>query len=231
MTRSGTLLEGIDLPPVLLVGLTGGIATGKSTVSGMFRELGLDIVDADAIVHDLFEPGGAAAKPVREAFGPSVMTPQGGVDRKALANLVFKNESERKKLEVAVHPLVIAESRNRITRIVRDRSPAMVFYDAALLVETGRHEQFHRLVVVVAAPEIQLQRLMERDHLTFTQAGARLRSQLPTPQKAALADYLIDNSGHWQDTRRKVNTTYRKLQEDAQCLAQGLPLPLRKVPR
>lgn len=115
------------------------------------------------------------------------MTPQGGVDRKALANLVFKNfESGRKKLEVAVHPWSSPKAETGSpASCATTGSPAMVFYDAALLVETGRHEQFHRLVVVVksTAPEIQLQRLMERDHLTFTQAGARLPSSFP--QKAA----------------------------------------------
>lgn len=231
MTPGPAFLEGAGLPPVLLVGLTGGIATGKSTVSGMFRELGLPVVDADAIVHGLFEPGGAAVEKVREAFGPQVLTPQGGVDRAKLAGQVFEDEAERKKLESAVHPLVVEESQTQIVRLVRDLSPAMLFYDAALLVETGRHEQFHRLVVVVAALEVQLQRLMERDGLSFAKAGARIRSQLPLSRKAALADYLIDNSGHWQATRQQVGEVVRRLQEDASCLAQGLALPVRRPPR
>lgn len=215
--------------PVLLVGLTGGIATGKSTVAGMFREFGLPVVDADAIVHELLDEGGAAVRPVLEAFGRGVAAADGGIDRARLADTVFRDEPARRKLESIVHPLVVAESRTRLGAAARGAGTTVVIYDAALLVETGRHSEFHRVVVVVTTAEVQLARLAARDHLDPDGAGARVRSQLPMAQKAAVADYLVDNSGHWNDTRRQVAEVARRLQEDALLLREGKPLPPRRA--
>ncbi len=216
--------------PVLLVGLTGGIATGKSTVSGMLREMGAPVVDADAIVHELMEPGGAAVEPVVAAFGEAVRGPAGGIDRAALAQTIFRDEPARKQLESIVHPMVLTVSRLRL-RAATEGGSELVVYDAALLVETNRHPEFHRLVVVVTTPEEQLERLMRRDRLDIDQAGARIRSQLPLPQKVALADYVVDNSGHWTETRRQVAEALRLLREDALLLRQGDALPDRRTGR
>jgi dephospho-CoA kinase len=221
-------LDDEGLPHLLLVGLTGGIGTGKSTVAGMLREAGCPVVDADAIVHRLLDPGGAAGAAVLEAFG-GVAEAGGGVDRAALADIVFKDEAQRKRLEAIVHPLVVAESRDRMIAAARETGTEMVVYDAALLIETERYRQFHRLVVVYTRPSIQLQRIMERDKTGPDKAGARIRSQMPIERKAALADYLVDNSGHWQETRKQVSTLIDQLAEDARLLRQGLPLPIRRV--
>jgi len=222
-------LDDDGLPHLLLVALTGGIGTGKSTVAGMFLEAGYPVVDADAIVHRLLDPGGGAVAPVLEAFGGAVADPAGGIDRTALSEIVFRNEEQRKRLEGIVHPLVIAESRERLIDSARVSNAEFVVYDAALLVETERYRQFHRLIVVYARPTVQLERLMERDKMTPDRAGARIRSQMPIERKAAVADYLIDNSGHWQETRRQVATLLPQLREDARLLREGLPLPVRRV--
>ncbi|MDH3284820.1 MAG: dephospho-CoA kinase [Acidobacteriota bacterium] len=214
---------------ILLVGLTGGIATGKTTVAGMFRELGIPVIDADAIVHELLSAGGRAVQLVSEAFGESIVTPRGGVNRQRLADIVFADQDGRRRLERIVHPLVVEESRGHIERVASTSDAAFVVYDAALLVETGRHEEFDRLVVVSTRPELQLQRLVDRDRLTPDQAGARVRSQMPLCEKVGHADYVIDNSGHWQDTRRQVTNVIVLLEEDAELLRSGRPLPIRRV--
>lgn len=214
--------------PVLLVGLTGGIATGKSTVSGMLRELGAPVVDADAIVHELLDPGGAAVEPVVAAFGAEVLLATGGVDRVRLAALIFRDEPARRRLESIVHPLVVRVSRARLASAAREAGSELVVYDAALLVETGRHEEFHRLVLVVTTPDIQLARLTARDNLDPDAAGARIRSQWPLTRKVVLAHYVIDNSGHWNNTRRQAAEVLRLLREDARRLRAGQPLPPRK---
>ncbi len=213
--------------PVLVAGLTGGIATGKSTVAGMFRELGAAVVDADGIVHDLLGPGGAAVPAIVSTWGRGVLLPGGGVDRGRLADIVFRDDAERRRLEEIVHPMVVAESRRRIADLSAGGGTDVILYDAALLVETGRHAQFDRLVVVVADPEVQLRRLMERDGIDADTAGARIRAQLPQDSKAAVADYVIDNSGPWHETRRRVAEVFRDLREDARLLREGRPLPLR----
>lgn len=223
----------IPAPPepddaVLVVGLTGGIASGKSTVSGMFRELGATVIDADALVHQFLEPGGVAVGLVLRTFGAQFRRRDGGIDRRALADLIFNDEDQRRRLETLMHPMVLEESKARIAAAAAEGA-LVVFYDAALLVETRRHEDFHRLVVVSVPPEIQLKRLIERDNLSPDEAGARLRSQLPLSQKALLADYLIDNSCHWGRTRNQVSQVWQFLLEDAGLLKKGQPLPIRRV--
>lgn len=212
---------------VLSVGLTGGIATGKSTVSGMLREAGLPIVDADALVHSLLEPKGAAVGPVVAVFGNDVQRPDGGIDRQALGARVFADEAQRRQLEAIVHPLVVSESQRRLRELVESGTHDVVVYDAALLIETGRHRDFDRLVVVSCTPELQLERLMKRDGLSVDEAGARVRAQMPLTRKTALADYVVDNSGHWQETRRLVSELIEALKDDVGTLRAGRPLQRR----
>jgi dephospho-CoA kinase len=212
------ILDAGSLPRgVLLVGLTGGIASGKSTVAGMFRELGAQVVDADALVHELMEPEGEATPKIREAFGPGVIGPDGGVDRDALAKLVFEDEALRRELEAIVHPLVVETSQRRLSEAASLEGVELVIYDAALLFETGRHRDFERIIVVTLEPELQLARLMERDALDSASAGARIRSQLPLREKVEGAHHVIDNSGPWTETRRQVREVYETLIELARA--------------
>ncbi|RMF73139.1 MAG: dephospho-CoA kinase [Acidobacteria bacterium] len=211
----------------LVAGLTGGIATGKSTVAGMLRELGVPVIDADALVHELLDPGGAGVEPVVDAFGREVLAPDGGVDRQRLAGIVFADDERRRELERIMHPLVLAESARRIDALIDEQDPGIVVYDAALLVETGRHRDFPRLIVVTCPVEQQIERLRARDGLDVDAAGARIRSQLPTERKVALADYVIDNSGPWTGTRHQVAELVERLREDAAAWRAGRELPAR----
>lgn len=215
-------------PAVLTVGLTGGIATGKSTVAGMLRELNVPVVDADTLVHGLLEPGGAAVEPVRAAFGPAVLRADGGIDRSLLGERVFRDEAARKRLEEIVHPLVFEVSQARLRELAEAGQHDIVVYDAPLLIEAGRHRDFDRLVVVSTSAEVQLQRLIERERVDADRAGARIRAQLPLARKLALADYVIDNGGHWQETRRSVAQLLEQLQEDVLALRAGRPLQRRR---
>jgi dephospho-CoA kinase len=208
--------------PVLMVGLTGGIGTGKSTVDGMLREMGAPVLDADGLVREMLGPGGAAVSPVLAHFGPEVADDAGGIDRQTLGRLVFHDEPARRQLESIVHPLVLGESEQRLTEMAGGRGVELVVYDAALLVETGRYRRFDRLVVVTCHLEVRLQRLMDRDNLTADEAGIRLRTQIPIEKKVALADYVIDNSGLWHETRKQVEQVYRALRQDALTLRQAL---------
>ncbi len=211
----------------LIVALTGGIATGKSTVAGMLREQGIPVIDADALVHELLDPGGAAVGSVVAAFGDGILSADGGIDRARLARQVFEDEARRTTLEQIVHPLVQVESARRITRTIERTGSPIVIYDAALLVETGRHREFPRLLVVTCPVELQITRLMERDGLDVDAAGARIRSQMPTSEKVAVADYVIDNSGPWTRTRTQVARLVEQLREDAAAWRAEEPLPAR----
>ena len=211
----------------LVAALTGGIATGKSTVAGMLREQGIPVIDADALVHELLDPGGAAVGPAAAAFGDEILAPDGGVDRARLARHVFDDEAQRSVLERIVHPLVQVESARRMARTIERSNSPVVIYDAALLVETGRHREFPRLIVVTCPVEQQITRLRERDGLDVDAAGARIRSQMPTAEKAAVADYVIDNSGPWTSTRAQVGSLVEQLREDAAAWRAGRPLPAR----
>lgn len=213
---------------VLFVGLTGGIATGKSTVAGMLREQGVPVVDADALVHEMLAPGGIAVEAVARRFGADVRAKDGGIDRAALAAIFFADEAARHDLERIVHPLVHDDSERRLLDAAKDPAVDIVVYDAALLVESGRHDGFPRLIVVFADPMTQIERLMRRDGLDVDAAGARIRAQMPLAEKVAVADYVIDNSGAWHETRRQVTELYAMLREDAAAWRADANLPVRR---
>ncbi|UCF69075.1 MAG: dephospho-CoA kinase [Acidobacteriota bacterium] len=218
-----------DPSRVLLAGLTGGIASGKSTAAGMFRTLGLAVIDADAIVHELLADGGAAVDPVLEAFGESFRDrASGGVDRASLGACVFADHRARGRLEQIVHPLVAQRSRRQIRELADRGAHRVVLYDAALLVETGRYQQMHRLIVVFSRPEQQRARLAARDGLSQRQIVDRIGAQAPLADKVALADYVIDNSGRREQTRLQVLDVAWQLREDARRLRAGEVLPMRR---
>ena len=202
------------LRPVLTVGLTGGIASGKSTVDAMFGELGVHVIDADAIVHGLLAPGGAAVAPVAAAFGPAVAAPAGGIDRIALGRIVFGDATARARLESIVHPLVGEEIAASIGSLRRNPGGPIVIVDAALLVETGIDRHFDRLIVVTCREETQLERLVRDRGLTEDEALKRIRAQASSTEKAARAHYRIDNDGTFEQTRGQVEQVYRSLLED-----------------
>jgi dephospho-CoA kinase len=192
-----------------LVGLTGGIGTGKSTVARMIRDMGVPVIDADVLARQVVEPGQPAYLEIKAAW-PQVVNAKGEIDRKELASHVFAHESERKRLEDITHP--------RITQMVQDQSDQLfrkgfrlAFLDAALLVETGMHRRLDGLVLVTASEAQQITRVMAREGCTPSQARARMHAQLPMEAKRRVATAIIDNSGDEAATRAQVQELVRKL--------------------
>jgi len=189
---------------MLRVGLTGNIGTGKSTVSGIFAELGVPVVDADEVVHELLSAGTAVTQAVCGAFGAGMLLPDGSVDRRRLGELVFGAPEKLRLLNSLVHPAVRAAVSSRLDAWAESRVHRMAVVEAALLVETGYYRQFDRLIVVVCTPEQQAARIARRDGLSCDQIRARMASQLPSEEKARVADFVVDNSGSLEETRRQV---------------------------
>jgi dephospho-CoA kinase len=198
----------------LLVGLTGGIATGKSTVHDMLASPSVRVVDADALAREVVEAGTPAYARIVAEFGKDVLQPDGRLDRARLAEIVFPDEVKRKRLEAITHPAI----RARFERIMADLEKAgfdgILVWDAALLVESGGSKNMDRVVVVTTDPATQLRRLMARDGCSEEAARARTASQMPLAVKARYADYVIDNSGTREQTDARVREVYRALLDD-----------------
>ncbi len=196
---------------MLRVGLTGGIGAGKTTVGRMFVELGCHLIDADAITHELLRAGDPVQRAVAGAFGSRVVAPDGSINRSVLGEIVFNDPAARERLNSIVHPAVI-ERQKRWLEDLQSRDPhAIGMVDAALMIEVGTYKNYDKVIVVVCPPEEQRRRLRERPGLTDEQINARIVSQMPTEEKAKFADYVIDTSGTLDDTRRQVETVWRKL--------------------
>lgn len=195
----------------LLVGLTGSIATGKSTVSRMFAHLGARVIDADLLAREVVMPGQPAYARIVEEFGRQVVQADGSVDRKALAAVVFADAARRKRLEEITHPAIGARQRRILSVLDEEAFEGVVIWDAALLFEGGGTAKMDRVVVVYADPEAERLRLMERDGLSDADARARIGSQMPIAEKAKLAHHVIDNSGTREETERQVRAVYGAL--------------------
>lgn len=206
---------------ILRVGLTGGIASGKSTVARHFAEQGATVIDADAIAHRLIEPDGAAHDSVAREFGPEVVRPDGTLDRVRLGRLVFADPGRRARLEAILHPLIHAEENAVITRLAGEVDASRIAVsNAALLIEAGFWRDYHRIVVVHCAPEIQLQRIEQRDHLSREDALARIAAQMPNAEKLKVGHYAIDTSAGLEATATRAREVYRHLQHDLVALAE-----------
>lgn len=179
---------------MLLFGLTGGLASGKSTVAALIRARGIPVIDADQIAREVVLPGTEGNEAVVQAFGPDVRKEDGSLDRPKLAEIVFNNPEQRKRLNSILHPRIAMMTAERASKLEAEGEP-LACYEAALLVENGLADAFRPLVVVAAPEELQVRRAMERDHASEEQARARLGAQLPLASKVAAADYIIDNSG------------------------------------
>jgi dephospho-CoA kinase len=178
---------------VTLVGLTGGIATGKSTFAAALRALGLPVVDADELARQVVAPGSPALRAIAAAFGPSVIGPDGALDRKALGALVFADPVARRRLEAITHPAIRLAMQAETARLAA-AGQDLVVYDSPLLFEAGLDSAVSLVVVVHAPREVQLARLQARDGLTRPEAEARVGAQLPIDEKAARADVVIENA-------------------------------------
>lgn len=208
---------------MVLVGLTGGIACGKSTVARCFAEQGAHVIDADVLARVALAPGTPGARAVARAFGRGV-APGGVVDRARLAELVFGHPRRKQRLEAIVHPRVFAAQR-RIVREIAARDPdAVIVFDAALLIETGAYRKMDAVVVVTADRASQVARLMKRDGLTRAQALARIKSQWPLRVKRRYADHLIDGRAPRRAVRERVRELYEAFRREARRAGRG-PAP------
>lgn len=198
---------------MLRVGLTGSIGVGKSFVTNVLHELGCHTTDADQVAREVVAPGTAGLKAVVASFGPSVLTPQGTLDRKALGTLVFADESKRQLLNLILHPFIIARQDELMRQWETEDQNGIGVIDAALMIESGGYERFDKLVVVHCRPDIQLQRIMQRDGISREQAEQRVRAQMPQKEKLRFADYVIDTSNGFDDTRTQTQDLYQELRE------------------
>ncbi len=207
----------------VIVGLTGGIASGKSTVATMFEEMGARIIDADVIAREVVEPGQPASEDIRRAFGDGVFCDDATLDRAALGEVVFGDPQARRTLEGITHPRIAQRMMERADEC-RKQGYGWVIYDAALIVENGIHRWLDSLIVVAADPQVQIERLMARDGLTREQAQRRLDAQMPLADKVAVADFVIDNGGPLAQTREQVEDLYQRIEHGVRTRGTAKPL-------
>ncbi|WCF06850.1 dephospho-CoA kinase [Paenibacillus thiaminolyticus] len=187
------------------IGLTGGIASGKSTVSRLLVERGALLVDADRIAREIVLPGSPALDQIADRFGADMLLPDGSLDRKRLGNVVFSDAAKRKALEEITHPAIRREMMTQMRRLEEEHPQSLVVVDVPLLYESGLTDRFEEIVVVYIPQAIQLERLMRRDGLTEAEASERLLSQWDIEKKRERADYVIDNSKGLEETRQQVD--------------------------
>ena len=185
-----------------LFGLTGGIATGKSTVSAMFREAGIPVIDADLLAREVVEPGQPALKDLAARF-PGVVSAEGRLDRAKLGAIVFSDATQRAALASITHPRIQALAMQKTTALADEGVPAAI-YDAALLIENKLHEAMQGVILIACSPQQQLARLVSRNGLTPAEARARIDSQMSFEQKRPFATWIIDNGGTLEATRAQV---------------------------
>lgn len=191
-----------------VLGLTGGIGSGKSMVASMFSQLGADVIDADQLARDVVEPGQPALDEIATAFGRDILLPDGRLDRGKLARIIFADPVARGKLNAITHPRI----RERMDAAIAARAsqPGVLIADIPLLYENDRASTVEAVIVVWVDPATQLRRLLERDGLTEEEARQRIAAQMPLDEKQARADVVIDNGGSRENTKRQVEAIYRR---------------------
>lgn len=194
------------------VGLTGGVASGKSAVAAKFAELGAVVIDADALARDVVAPGTPGLAAIKDSFGAGILLPDGSLDRKALGAIVFSDEPQRLKLNAIVHPLV-----RQAARELREKAPAeaLVVEDIPLLVESGQAEDFDAVIVVQAPHEERIRRMVEDRGWSVEDARSRMAAQATDEQRAAVANHVLENSGTLEDLQGRVAALYQQLTKAA----------------
>lgn len=199
---------------MLITGLTGGIASGKSTVSAFLEEAGAVIVDADKIARHVVQKGQSAWQQIVDIFGFSILLPDGEINRSHLGDIIFNDPEQKQVLNRIVHPEVFSEITARLAEIEKNQPGAIVILDVPLLIESRMDVGLSDIIVVYIPESLQIQRLMIRDALTPAQALARIRSQMPIEEKKKRATLLIDNSGSRENTRKQTMCVYRQLKDN-----------------
>jgi|SRR5947209_7424495 len=198
---------------MLRVGLTGSIGVGKSFVSSVFTELGCHVLDADRTARDVVAPGAPGLSAVVEAFGDEILQSDGTLDRARLGAIVFEDEKKRLLLNSILHPFIIAAQDEQLRDWESEDARGIAIVDAALMIESGGYKRFDKLIVVHCSPEVQLERLIARNRISREEAERRIRAQMPQSEKKLYADFLIDTSNGFDDTRHQTEEVYEKLRE------------------
>ena len=201
----------------IIVGITGGIACGKTTVSELLAEKGAVPINADEIGHQLLKADSLVIEELVDAFGQDILEESGDVSRKKLGAIVFKDKSARERLNAILHPLIIQRSRARARQLVAEDATCIVLLDAPLLIEAGAYDTVDVIVVVSASPETQLRRTLERSiaqgrALTESEVQARIDAQMPVAEKVTYADVVIENEGTLAELHRQVDRLWEELQ-------------------
>jgi dephospho-CoA kinase len=195
---------------MLVVGLTGGMCCGKTTVSSMFAELGCCIIDADLISRKLVEPEQLAWKRIVSAFGKEILNKDKSLNRKKLGDVIFRDPQKRKILNSIMHPLIIREEERQVKEAEKN-GHRITIVSAALMIEAGAHKRFKKIIVVYCNREMQILRIMKRERVTRKEALQRIAAQLSSSEKRAYADYVINTTGPFSQTRKQVLNIYQKL--------------------
>ncbi len=202
---------------MLKVGLTGGLATGKSFVGAALAEMGCHLIKADELGHQVLLPGGEAYDGVVREFGDGILNPDGTIDRKRLAAEVFGNPERLAALTSLVHPPVIRREQEFMARIAAHEPDAIAVVEAAILIETGSYKRFDTIILAVCGEEQQVERAVLRDGADPEEVRARIRRQMPLEEKRKYAAYIIDTSGSKEDTLRQTRAVYNLLRSTSQC--------------
>jgi dephospho-CoA kinase len=205
--------ELLDFPRGLVVGLTGGIAGGKSTVSSMLVKRGARVIDFDDLAREVVEPETPALGEIVEIFGKEILSAGGGLDRKALGRVVFSDQRKRKQLEAVTHPRIFDLYLRKAGSIFSGKADAIIIAAIPLLFELNLDALFHAVVLVYAPEPIQRQRLMDRDEISTDRADRILKSQMPIDQKVPRARFVVYNDGGLDETRRQVDVLWGELRQ------------------
>lgn len=196
---------------MILVGLTGGIATGKSTVAKMFDRCGAIVIDADELAREVVSADKPAWRAIVKLFGRTVLNLDRSLDRQALGRIVFRNRTKRRQLERIIHPRVAREQQRLVRQIAKDKPHAVVIYEVPLLFESGVDKRVDKVIVVTAEQATQIARLKKRNGLTRTEALGRIRSQIPLAKKRRRADYVLDGTTPRKTLSSHVSRLFIKL--------------------
>lgn len=200
---------------LLRVGLTGGIASGKSALAKLLSERGIPVIDSDTIARDLVAPGSEALSEIARALGSEVVAPDGGLDRKRVGQIVFADDAKRKTLENILHPRIMAEQDRWLDRIEEAGESPVAVVEAALMIESGGSKRFDLVVVVNCGEAQQIERFMERAGMDEAAARARIEAQMPLSEKVKLADRVVENRGSLPDLAAEAESLVRWLKERA----------------
>lgn len=205
---------------MIIAGLTGGIASGKSTIARFLSEVGAQVVDADKIAREVVKPGTPGYNAILAFFGRTILLPDGDIDRKRLGEIIFNDPDKKASLDAIVHPLVFERSAEMIAQIAAETPDAVVIMDVPLLMEANMGRDLKEVIVVYVPEALQLERLMNRDGIDEQAAMARIRSQMPIEEKRRRATVVIDNSGTIVESRRRALAVFNRLKHRSKTAAE-----------